>query len=266
MRSPVCRIPWEHRRELGRLRSFWKTVWLVTFRKQRFCEEYVHTVRYSDARAFQWVTLIHLYVLAMSATVYVYLTVPAALKVPNTMQQMMMGLPAVGPTLLDRAYAEVWPVAILLVCLLLYLFAMTGVAGYFFHPRGLSAQQQNSAIAMSYYACGPLAAITPAVTMVWVVLEFFLLDAWLAGPWYSVLWIYIQQAWVLAAGITAVLLPIAWWTNLIYLARLIMPQVKGRSIAIATILPCLWLVLAGLILVTLPLVVLCVLVVIASLG
>jgi hypothetical protein len=43
------------------------------------------------------------------------------------------------------------------ICIALFLFGMTGVASYFFHPKSLSIVRQNRALALSYYACGPLA-------------------------------------------------------------------------------------------------------------
>ena len=54
IRSDVCRIPWVRRKELGRIRSYWLTVWMVTFRNRRFCEEYAHSLGYTEARRFQW--------------------------------------------------------------------------------------------------------------------------------------------------------------------------------------------------------------------
>jgi hypothetical protein len=35
LRSDTSPIPWEHRRQHGRFRTFWQTVWLVTFRPPR---------------------------------------------------------------------------------------------------------------------------------------------------------------------------------------------------------------------------------------
>jgi hypothetical protein len=41
-----------------------------------------------------------------------------------------------------------------------FLLAASAVAGYFFHPRRLPVERQNRAVALSCYACAPL-ALTP---------------------------------------------------------------------------------------------------------
>ncbi len=46
LRSPVSLIPWVHRREIGRLRAYWKTVWLVMFRQGQFCWEIARSVQH----------------------------------------------------------------------------------------------------------------------------------------------------------------------------------------------------------------------------
>ena len=78
LRTHTCGIPWAHRRQRGRLRTYWQTVWLVTFRPQRFCEEYAHEVRYRDARRFQLMTLLYVYGPLLVATLYLYVAHPPA--------------------------------------------------------------------------------------------------------------------------------------------------------------------------------------------
>jgi hypothetical protein len=58
------------------------------------------------------------------------------------------------------------------ICLWLFLKAVTGVASYFFHPRGLAVSRQNRAIALSYYACAPL-AWTPVSIVILIAMVFF---------------------------------------------------------------------------------------------
>ena len=56
---PYARIPWLHRRRLGRWNAYWKTVWAVTFRPRDFAAELCRPVRISaeDARRFRRVTV-----------------------------------------------------------------------------------------------------------------------------------------------------------------------------------------------------------------
>src|SRR5207248_9544707 len=46
---------------------------------------------------------------------------------------------------------------VVLLALFLFLKAIAGVQSYFFHPSWLPVVRQNRAVALSYYACAPLA-------------------------------------------------------------------------------------------------------------
>src|SRR5687768_16311267 len=48
---PFARIPWLHRRRIGRLRAYAATVWGVLWRPRRFAEELCRPVRVSAADA-----------------------------------------------------------------------------------------------------------------------------------------------------------------------------------------------------------------------
>jgi hypothetical protein len=62
-------IPWSHRRQVGRLRAYWSTVFLVTFSPSRLCREIARPVSYAEARWFQVVTTAHLWATALVAPV-----------------------------------------------------------------------------------------------------------------------------------------------------------------------------------------------------
>ncbi len=257
MRSAEPAIPWVRRRENGRVRTFWQTVWLVTFNTKRFCEESARTVSFADARAFLWVTLLHVHVSLLAATACLYLTVPVVPEPDNPMaasMAAMMGAPAQAlSTMLDRAYGEVWPVAILLACLMLYLACAAVAPSYLFHPRALSARQQDNGIAMSYYACGPLA--------LWPLMMLALVPATNAAYVFPT----VGHGVLVAAAIATGAVVVGWWVTLMSLARRTMPQLKRQRLTVAIGLPVLWLTLAGLILVGLPFIVLSILVVLDSL-
>ena len=51
-------IPWVHRRRIGRIRAFLKTVMMATFRPRRLSLEMVRPASYSDARRFRWTVII----------------------------------------------------------------------------------------------------------------------------------------------------------------------------------------------------------------
>ena len=247
VRAGTSAIPWTKRREIGRFRAYWQTIWMVRFRNRRFGEEYAHAVGYADSQAFRWVTILHAYLPVLAATLWVYLTIPLKTVVdPNPLNGFVSATLQSGLYIFDRAYAEVWPVALLHVCFLLFLAAATGVPSYFFHPRQVAVKQQNSAVGMSYYTCGPLALTFVPVAAVYATLQ----PSPVVGP--------------VAGVLTAAYILLAWWHDLLQLMRRTMPQLKGRSVLVALVVPLLWFALAVLLLGVLPVVILAVLVLFAS--
>jgi hypothetical protein len=254
LRNPESRIPWVHRRRIGRMRAYWRTVWMVTFSGRGFYDEYARPLRISDARRFQWVTLS----LVLAAVIYVvvalYHVCPPHVEVPDFFEIMVFPGTVRVPTGWDRAYAEVWPVGVLLACFLLFLAAATAVPGHLFHPRGVSVERQDSGVALSLYACGSLAFLPLLVPVLLVASWEAALDArnvaGLAVTWGVVLVLPVLAAWL--------------W-NLNRQARLTLPQFRYRALVVAAALPVIWLVLAGAFLVALPAAILYVLIVISSL-
>jgi hypothetical protein len=141
LRSGESQIPWSHRSELGRFRAYWKTVWLVIRWPKRICSEIARPVSYRDSQSFRWVTLLHAYLPILIASiawvVFAHL-------------QKLSGR--------ETAY---WVVAGAQISLLRALTLLPGLASYFYQPRWLSVEQQNRAIALSYYSWAPL-AVAPA--------------------------------------------------------------------------------------------------------
>jgi hypothetical protein len=142
VRSAISQIPWVYRKDLGLFRAYWRTVWMATFRQKRLCDEMARPVSYPDSQSFRWVTVLHAYVPVLAVTVASY---------------VLASWRPVDGEFWDVGFQAVWPVAVLHICLLLFLAAATGVPSYFFHPRDVPVTLQNRAIALSYYAGGPLA-------------------------------------------------------------------------------------------------------------
>ncbi|UCC31399.1 MAG: hypothetical protein JSU86_03810 [Phycisphaerales bacterium] len=246
-------IPWVHRKRLGRFRAYWKTVYLAMFHQGRFCEEMARPVSYSDSQRFRWVTILHVYIPILLATICAYQLAPPEPVVMTRSFQVPGGWTQSGPPWFERAYAEIWPVAVLHVCFLLFLAAATGVHSYYFHPRDLPVHVQNRAIALSYYAHAPLA---------WTPVPIGLAVAawWLAGSH------ELTAIGLIAAAVPLLLLELAcWWSAIAGFLRDTMPGRKAHFRLVAIALPFLWLALAGVIFFGVSLVVFCVLVVFASL-
>ena len=261
LRHQECQIPWTHRRTTGRLRTFWQTVWRVTFRPLGFWEEYAHVVRLRDARLFQVVTVLHVYLPVIVGTLVVYATTPFEPEVGSPIQQMMTtGSVKPGPTVADRAYAEVWLVVILLLCFILFLLTATGVPNYFFQPRSVAAQQQDNAVAMSIYACAPLAFYPLLVLFISMLAPVVSLDRW------GLAYLLAPGSWAgIGLLVSAAVCVIAWWSGLLRLMRRTMPLRKQRHAALGVSLPFIWFGLAVLFLGFLPLLVLYILLVVVSL-
>lgn len=224
VRSEVCNIPWVHRRELGWWRAYWRTIGFAMFHQPRFAEEMARPVGYVDSQRFRWITV------GMVA-IPVLLTVVAAyfLSPPVRHQQNWVSL----------AIADVWPVALEYVCLVLFLAAATGVPSYFFQPKDVPVTQQARAIALSYYACGPLA------------ISFIPLACLIAGVALTRAAERVALALILVALTVPVGQVFAWWADLMHLSRRLTPQIRRRG-GVAIVLPLLWVLLAFLILVALP--------------
>lgn len=241
VRSLVPQIPWMYRKELGWWRAYLRTVWFVMFRQARFCDEMARPVSFRDSQSFRWVTVL-------------FVGIPSVLPLVCS-HRTVMGYPIPRPDhFVFHAVAEGWPLVILYVCWLLFLAAATGVPSYFFHPREIPVQQQNRAIALSYYACGPLAFM--AIPLLTCAAAIITSDV--KNPTIS-----------MVSGILAFTLPVAaiapWWLDLIHLARRLVPQLPDRDGWVGIGLPILWGLLAGLIIFVLPVILGYVVVIFASL-
>ncbi len=211
IRAAASGIPWVYRHEIGRFRAYWKTVYLVMFRQGRFCDEMARPVDFDDCQRFRWVTILHVYIPILLATIATYFFAPRR---------------PFDDLLLDAAYWQVWPMAVMHACVLLFLAAGTGVPSYFFHPTSIPTRLQNRAIALSYYACGAL-AVTALPIAAWAV-GLALGDSMLGMG-------------LILFGVLAPLgQAIAWWLDLVHLMRRLLPQHGRRRLAVGLGVPVLW--------------------------
>ena len=163
-------IPWVHRRHLGRVRAYWRTVWLATLRPARVAAEASRHVSYVDAQRFRWLTafvaaapVIGGLVAAMAwygnAAIFTLVN-PVAIPgwamggKPSPMFDLLIPWDS-GATL-----PPVIPLAVLIA-----MISVTGVASYWFHPKWLPVVRQNRAVALSYYGCAPLALASVPVLL-----------------------------------------------------------------------------------------------------
>jgi hypothetical protein len=197
---------------------------MAMVRHRRLCDEIARAVSFADSQRFRWVTVVHAYAPFVAVTLVAYL---------------VAGDAPFGDELPDRLFAAVWPVVVVHVCLLLFLAGATGIPSYFFHPRGLSVDLQNRAIALSYYTCGPLAIMCVPVAAG--------IPAVLLG-WDSNLGVGLGLfGWIFPGAQFAV-----WYFDLCHLAGRLIPHDRTRGVLVAIFVPLLWFALASLLLVLIP--------------
>ena len=246
--------PWSHRRRLGRFRAYWRTVWLVVFRNQRFCREVCRPVSWSDAQRFRWVTVLHVYVGLAIVTWAV-----------GTAREFKW----FDDRDLNDWLGPVWPVVIGHVLFLLWLAAVTGVQSDWFQPRRLDAHRQSRAVALSHYTCAPLALAPVAAALFGFAfaryvgrIEWWSLDELRITSWGLR---YAPLPLKLGSALAAIELLI-WWLLQIQVARRTAERRDLELLIFAATLPVCWLLLAALIFVGIPLVVGYVVIVITSLA
>ena len=140
-------IPWTHRRRIGRIRAYWRTVRLAVFHPRKLAAEVARPVSYFDAQFFRWVTILIVYLPNLATGIVAMCGTDTAQLGTN-----LGAPPAIAP----------WAVPLMLLGLLAGLILVTGVPSYFFHPRSIPVVRQNRAVALSYYAC---AALAPAAML-----------------------------------------------------------------------------------------------------
>lgn len=137
VRATESQIPWSRRQELGWFPAYWQTVWQVTVRPQLFSIEMARGVDYGAAQRFRFVTLGHAYVPLLVVII-----------------SLMFFEPVFGQVNVELIR---WFMLRVQIVLAVWLLALPGLGSYFFQGRQLTTLQENRAIALSYYAWGPLA-------------------------------------------------------------------------------------------------------------
>jgi hypothetical protein len=151
LRTKESQLPWTYRREMGWFKAYWKTVWLVLRQPKRLDLEMARPVSYADSQSFRWVTFLHAYV------------------------PFLLGSIAWG--IADHVYrwhegeGMWWMLGGVQVFFATLFLLLPGIASYSFARQGLSVEQENRAIALSYYAWAVLAFMPAAGVLEWAALS-----------------------------------------------------------------------------------------------
>ncbi len=182
-----AQIPWVDRKTMGLFRSYWRTVWLVSFHPRRLRREMSRTVSEEHARKFRRVTFLH--TIMPLGMVGLIMYIPNVIRARGFVALEMFDLCVVG--------------AVILVCLWVFLWAISAIAGDVFRGERLSPEMQDRAVALSCYTCAPLA-------WMWLVL---LINVIVRIPGNGII---AGSTFEAAAIITAGCLPVfllAWWLH-----------------------------------------------------
>ncbi len=225
-------IPWTHRDEIGFVRGFWRTAWRVTFKTQFFSHEVARPVDLAEAKRFRlWVVL----------WLAIGMMLPGAIHIILARTVMSVLSPVTGQGII----AFVIPAFVLLG---VFLYGFTGLHTYWFHPHHLDVEQQNRAVALSYYACAPLAYLP---LFVWMVAIGFWI-ATVADDARSLLTFNIAVVADLLAGGAAIASIIAFWRVAWVMVRFAALRGPWGQLTLVLGLPLAWVFLALLIFGLLP--------------
>jgi len=203
-------IPWEHRRNVGLVRAYRRTLLLATFRIGRIAAEIDRPVGYRDARWFQLIT-VTLAWLPLAAFVI------AGDCAGREARRFTLGMGAIPADLpresIDLALPWIQSIGLHIVmplAMFLFLLLTSGVASYAFPGRNVDRHRQDRGIALSYYACAPLAFLVIPVLVAAAAITL----TWLIGhP------IRIMIASGALGGTALLAIVILWWLNTIRLLR-----------------------------------------------
>ncbi len=195
--------------------AYWQTVWLVIRSVGRLGGHMGGPVNYRDAQTFRWLTVAHATLLPVG-----WLTI-----------RIVATTSGIGGSPLDQfrdrqmwvllgVLAAIWAAALL---------GLSGVVSWFFCPRGWDTERQNRAVALSYYLCAPLAPAAAAGAGILAVLP------WADRP-------AVLQATLLAAGAVQGVLYLYWFVLVLVASRDVARRSAGGVIATALTLPVLWFV------------------------
>ena len=233
-------IPWEQRKQIGRFKAYWRTVRFVTFRAPRMG---IDSITLTAAKSFRrWTVGMLIVTLSVPVIVWTIHDRGAAAS-PGVFTKLFNQHE--WPEL-EAVMRNSWFFGTSVVAAVLWIVAITGVGAWFSHPTRLSVAEQKRGVAASYYACAPLAWITP-LAMVYGLFSWMSLNGEKTVPLDYLAPVFVGTATILIA--TA---PIVWWgVSVLLIGR--STGSRMRAVMAAVLLPILWTLLAVIIFFTLHL-------------
>ena len=197
-------IPWVHRKEIGRFRAYWRTVWWVTFRRLKLGEELARPMSVPNARRFLQVTMLHVYLAILILTELLAF-------------EGSQGLRAA----FDRYTAlNVCVILVMHVCVLLAFSVAWRIGGDTIRNKHMPAGKQAQALALGLYAAGAFAWLP--LTWPLMFLAFHLMVI------YERTW-YVATAFAISGCILFVLCGLLWLYDLMYIERCVLHRSSAEQ-------------------------------------
>ena len=144
--TPPPVVPWQTRKEIGRFKAYWKTVFHVLARFGNLRQELAGSVDLRAAKQFRNSTFLNVLI----AFIFI---IALGLRIIWAEKDAVM--------ILSFSERSLWAIlgAVLGVGVSSYLALLmySGIVTWFFAPRRRDRCTQDRMIALSYYTCGPLA-------------------------------------------------------------------------------------------------------------
>ena len=234
--TAMSRIPWSHRVRIGRFRAYWRTNLIAILRPGRLADEIRRPVDFRDAQRFRHVTVLLAWAPLVALGTWGYLSVIDVRAAPSVPPEDRLGWVLEVIALLSSAFS-LW----------LFLLAGSGAGSYFCHSRRLPVSRQNRAVALSYYACAPLAWmwLPCGLTALFAAIASQPLGQHGFGATIG------ASAW-LGAIIAVTLIVLAGYVRTIQLMRRTNHRGVLRTLALAAYLPVAWAALCCIIFLAIP--------------
>ncbi|MDP6633323.1 MAG: hypothetical protein QGG42_00310 [Phycisphaerae bacterium] len=214
--QPVSKIPWENRKQIGRIRAYWRTAWMVManpselqqFLDAPVCEKHAKSFRRVTMQLTAIVTFGVLIVLLSKSIRFAFWSAYSL----RAFESIVLGV-------LARM--------ILAVLALIGLFLATRSLEWFSNPKDFDPVRQDRAIALSCYVCGPIliVTVTGGIASLAIIFTRTVQDMQTIMRVISLAWVAVFLAWWPAAvranyfttgrsgrrtAIAAVALPLIW--------------------------------------------------------
>jgi hypothetical protein len=135
-------IPWEQRRSIGWIRAYFRTVRLATFRPSVLARKVAAPVSYRSARLFRRITVGIAFATILLAALAARPAILRSLSPERELGQIIF-----NPWSFTAALVGVW----------LGLAVAASIISWPFHLRAMNRERRGRAVALSCYACAPLA-------------------------------------------------------------------------------------------------------------